>query len=288
MLKQYMPFRQILLTNGGLRLLDGERTTPLFNKCGIFYCQRGCVKLGLEGRHYTIRPGDIYIYMAATTVRLLSKTDDADGMLVEANLEYVLPFVHRVLDVEHVLALWEEPCFHLTPAQCAHLEYLLGNLWERINAEEETNADSAHRTLKLELIKSMGQTVCYEIFDMYFSSHPQPSRPKDKRDAVFHEFMVALFHHYRRERDVTFYAHLQHLSPRYFSAIIKERTGSTALQWIIRMVVAEAKQLLEATDLSIKEIAFQLNFPTQSFFGKYFKQYTGLSPKDYRLANRRP
>lgn len=75
---------------------------------------------------------------------------------------------------------------------------------------------------------------------------------------------------------------MQHITPRYFSAIIKEKTGDSALQWIVRMVITEAKQLLEESDLSIKEIADQLNFPTQSFFGKYFKQYVGVSPKEYR------
>ena len=74
----------------------------------------------------------------------------------------------------------------------------------------------------------------------------------------------------------------RHITPRYFSAIIKEKTGDSALQWIVRMVITEAKQLLEESDLSIKEIADQLNFPTQSFFGKYFKQYVGVSPKEYR------
>ena len=81
---------------------------------------------------------------------------------------------------------------------------------------------------------------------------------------------------------VSFYARMQHITPRYFSAIIKEKTGDSALQWIVRMVITEAKQLLEESDLSIKEIADQLNFPTQSFFGKYFKQYVGVSPKEYR------
>ena len=44
-------------------------------------------------------------------------------------------------------------------------------------------------------------------------------------------------------------------------------------------VITEAKYLLDNTDLSIKEIATKLNFPTQSFFGKYFKQYVGISPR---------
>ena len=48
-------------------------------------------------------------------------------------------------------------------------------------------------------------------------------------------------------------------------------------------MIGEMKQMLETSDMSIKEIAMTMNFPTQSFFGKYFKQYVGISPKDYRL-----
>ncbi len=84
------------------------------------------------------------------------------------------------------------------------------------------------------------------------------------------------------EREVTYYAQEQYLTPRYFSAIIKEKSGISALQWIIRMVIADAKQILRSSDLSIKEIASELNFSTQSFFGKYFKQYVGISPTEYR------
>ena len=48
------------------------------------------------------------------------------------------------------------------------------------------------------------------------------------------------------------------------------------------MVIADAKQMLRSSDLSIKEIASELNFSTQSFFGKYFKQHTGTSPSRYK------
>ena len=105
---------------------------------------------------------------------------------------------------------------------------------------------------------------------------------QDKKDKIFQNFVITLFRYYQQERDVTFYASKQYLSSRYFSAVIKEKSGSTALQWIVQMVITEAKQLLENSDLTIKEIATKLNFPTQSFFGKYFKQYVGVSPKEYR------
>lgn len=282
MIEQQMPFRRILLTSDTFQILKEGQIISTFNKCGIFYCQRGSVEVSLEGCHYHIKPGDVYIYMASTLVHLLHKSEDAEGIMVEVDFYYILPIVNKVINVESQLFMRKNPCVSLSGEQCAHFEYLLNNLWDRINAEDCQKENVQYQHLKLELIKSMGQTICYEILNMYFTNQPLQPLQQGKKDVVFQNFMLSLFHFYRKERDVSFYARMQHITPRYFSAIIKEKTGDSALQWIVRMVITEAKQLLEESDLSIKEIADQLNFPTQSFFGKYFKQYVGVSPKEYR------
>ncbi|MCE9475245.1 helix-turn-helix domain-containing protein [Bacteroides fragilis] len=282
MIEQQMPFRRILLTSDTFQILKEGQIISTFNKCGIFYCQRGSVEVSLEGCHYHIKPGDVYIYMASTLVHLLHKSEDAEGIMVEVDFYYILPIVNKVINVESQLFMRKNPCVSLSGEQCAHFEYLLNNLWDRINAEDCQKENVQYQHLKLELIKSMGQTICYEILNMYFTNQPLQPLQQGKKDVVFQNFMLSLFRFYRKERDVSFYARMQHITPRYFSAIIKEKTGDSALQWIVRMVITEAKQLLEESDLSIKEIADQLNFPTQSFFGKYFKQYVGISPKEYR------
>ena len=282
MIEQQMPFRRILLTSDTFQILKEGQIISTFNKCGIFYCQRGSVEVSLEGCHYHIKPGDVYIYMASTLVHLLHKSEDAEGIMVEVDFYYILPIVNKVINVESQLFMRKNPCVSLSGEQCAHFEYLLNNLWDRINAEDCQKENVQYQHLKLELIKSMGQTICYEILNMYFTNQPLQPLQQGKKDVVFQNFMLSLFRFYRKERDVSFYARMQHITPRYFSAIIKEETGDSALQWIVRMVITEAKQLLEESDLSIKEIADQLNFPTQSFFGKYFKQYVGVSPKEYR------
>ena len=282
MIEQQMPFRRILLTSDTFQILKEGQIISTFNKCGIFYCQRGSVEVSLEGCHYHIKPGDVYIYMASTLVHLLHKSEDAEGIMVEVDFYYILPIVNKVINVESQLFMRKNPCVSLSGEQCAHFEYLLNNLWDRINAEDCQKENVQYQHLKLELIKSMGQTICYEILNMYFTNQPLLPLQQGKKDVVFQNFMLSLFRFYRKERDVSFYARMQHITPRYFSAIIKEKTGDSALQWIVRMVITEAKQLLEESDLSIKEIADQLNFPTQSFFGKYFKQYVGVSPKEYR------
>ena len=109
-----------------------------------------------------------------------------------------------------------------------HLEYLLDNLRERIEAEAVQEVNLQQQRLTLELINSMGQTFCYEIVNMYFANQPMQPLPQNKKDMIFQSFMLALFRVYRKERDVAYYARMQHITPRYFSTIIKEKSGNSA------------------------------------------------------------
>ena len=170
MIEQQMPFRRILLTSDTFQILKEGQIISTFNKCGIFYCQRGSVEVSLEGYHYHIKPGDVYIYMASTLVHLLHKSEDAEGIMVEVDFYYILPIVNKVINVESQLFMRKNPCVSLSGEQCAHFEYLLNNLWDRINAEDCQKENVQYQHLKLELIKSMGQTICYEILNMYFTN----------------------------------------------------------------------------------------------------------------------
>ena len=64
--------------------------------------------------------------------------------------------------------------------------------------------------------------------------------------------------------------------------MIKAYSGRGALDWINEYVVTEAKMMLRYTDMTVQEVAYALNFPTQSAFGKYFRQQVGMSPRQYR------
>lgn len=275
-----LPFQQQIISSDNLHDFEEGHILSALNKCGIFYCRKGNVELLLDDRKFLVKPGVLFVYVTSALVHLLHRSEDTEGIMLKVDVDYILPIVNKVVNAESLLFMRNNPCVTLSEAQGAHLEYLLRNFDERIKAEDGN--DMQYRHLKLELIKSMGQTLCYEIFNMYFTNRPFQPLPQSRKDAIFQNFMLALFRNYRKERDVAFYARLQHFTPRYFSTIVKEQSGNSALHWIVQMVITEAKQLLEGSDLSIKEIANQLNFPTQSFFGKYFKQYVGVSPKDYR------
>ncbi|WP_288736647.1 helix-turn-helix domain-containing protein, partial [uncultured Parabacteroides sp.] len=95
-------------------------------------------------------------------------------------------------------------------------------------------------------------------------------------------FMQTVLENYKQERSVAFYADKLCVTAKYLSLISKEVSGQPAGNWIDEYVILEAKTLLKSSQMSIQEIADSLNFANQSFFGKYFKHHTGISPKEYR------
>lgn len=258
------------------------KTLSSIDKCGFFFCQEGEMDISFGDKSYSIGKRDICIYMTGCLMKISRTSPDLKGIMIEVDLNYIIPIVNKVINSENLLYLRENPSFSLTEEQYNYLEPLIKALQQRMLIAKEQNISIQRLRLTSELIKSWGQTLCYEVLNIYFSYQPSQLLSQNKKDKIFQNFMITLFQYYHQEHDVTFYADKQCLSPRYFSAVIKEKSGNSALQWIIQMVITEAKQLLENTDLSIKEIAAKLNFPTQSFFGKYFKQYVGISPKEYR------
>ena len=107
---------------------------------------------------------------------------------------------------------------------------------------------------------------------------------RSRNDEYFNQFMSELTKHYMQERSVGFYAGQLHLTPKYLTTIIRKTSGRTAAEWIDDYVVLEAKNLLKYSTMSIQEIAYCLNFPNQSFFGKYFRSHTGMTPSAYRMS----
>ena len=117
---------------------------------------------------------------------------------------------------------------------------------------------------------------------MHQNKVPEVSFRRGRREEFFERFMELLTQYHKQERSMGFYAERLHITPKYLSSVIKEVSGKSAAEWIDQYVILEAKALLRYSGLSIQEIAYELNFSTQSFFGKYFKHHTGISPSAYK------
>ena len=132
------------------------------------------------------------------------------------------------------------------------------------------------------------QVVQHLMMAMFYASEKvreidndnQPSRTN--ADVLSKKFLELVNLNFRKERQLQFYADALCITPRYLSRVVKECTGSSAAEWIERCVVLKARALLKSTNMTIQQISDELNFPSQTFFGKYFKRRVGMSPKEYR------
>ncbi len=103
-----------------------------------------------------------------------------------------------------------------------------------------------------------------------------------RKDDIFKRFITIASQNYLTERNIEFYAEKLCISPKYLSAVAKESSGATVMEWLNRFIITEAKSMLKCSSKSIMEIADHLNFSTPSAFGKYFKKNTGMTPGEYR------
>lgn len=128
------------------------------------------------------------------------------------------------------------------------------------------------------------QAALFELLDINASELNSRTAPKTRKDEIMAKFIVAVSENFRENRQVSYYAEKLCITPKHLSAVVKDISGRTAGDWIENYVGMEAKVLLKSTDLTVQEIALKLNFANQSFFGKYFKHITGMSPTEYRRS----
>ena len=107
---------------------------------------------------------------------------------------------------------------------------------------------------------------------------------KHKR-SIFDRFMHSVEHDYKKSRNVQYYASLLNITPKYLNIISKSITGHNAKAIIDHYVVLKLKLELSDQDKSMKQILCEYNFNDPSFFSRYFKTHTGLTPLSYRKAN---
>mgnify|MGYP005888602065 FL=1 len=135
------------------------------------------------------------------------------------------------------------------------------------------------------VVRALSLALAYSIIDLlnkYSVRNAEYGREQSRPQQIFDKFMRLLNEHHVKERSLQFYADRMFLSPKYVSCMIKSYSGRSAGEWINDYVVLEAKIMLRYSDLSVQQIAYHLNFPTQSAFGKYFKEQVGCSPRNYR------
>ncbi|MXV37092.1 helix-turn-helix domain-containing protein [Flavobacteriaceae bacterium Ap0902] len=112
--------------------------------------------------------------------------------------------------------------------------------------------------------------------------HPIEPETNLTVNQIIKNFKEQVDQYYKEEHSTSFYAEKLNITPDYLNRKIKEKIGTTAKDYIQSRIITEAKRLLYFTDLSNKEIAYDLGFNEPSNFSNFFKKHTHSSPSNFK------
>lgn len=262
-------------------IFDNIDQVPLFDfptrmDCVMFaICTRGYVEIGINLERHTLRSQQLGVMRPDQILQLFHISDDFEGKFILMSRAFL---EDARIDFKNALTMFlyfkENPFTDLTQNEADILMEYHAILKRKVRLEN------------LEYRKVITQHILHALFyevNMFFSSHKsEPLQKQTRKEELFEQFMKTVAMYYKKERSVAFYADKLCLTPKYLSTTVKEVSGRLAGEWINQCVILEAKTLLKSTGKNIQQIAEELNFANQSFFGKYFKQHTGISPREYK------
>ncbi|MGN1246337.1 MAG: helix-turn-helix domain-containing protein [Muribaculaceae bacterium] len=237
-------------------------------------CTRGRATLHIDVDNYDVTPGCLVAFMPNITLHGITPSDDIHAIFLGVSLDFaneLLPDIHALLPV--LFGTRKNPVMELCDADTQCLCRFHAFLWHIIRTEQGPH--------KRQMVQNVLRAMLYKLMEIYSPIELESSK-RSRNDDIFFDFIHLVERDYKISRTVQHYADLLCITPKHLSTVVKMVSKQTAGEWITDHVVVAAKVLLRSSEKSIQEIAMELNFPNQSFFGKYFKKHTGMSPQAYR------
>lgn len=251
------PFRAeeggfLLVTNGMLRFQCNLETIT---------CTQGCIYFIIQGFIYTIE----------------AMSEDCSFTGITMNTDFLMKSGIHITGSE---------LFQMTASGISH-QYNINNreaemimsMLAIINARL-TNSDP--RYFQKEVIQHQLMALLYETGSVFMKYNDFQSIKLNRKEDLTARFLDLLRLHVKSERSLQFYASRLSVTTGHLTKVIKQVIGKPAGELIDAAVITEAQILLSNPAVSVAQAAEQLQFSDQSFFGKYFKKHTGLSPSTYK------
>ena len=254
-----------------------------FDGIAILLCTKGRMTLEVDLIPDVVEADMLTVIRPRTIVRYMPQSGEGQAEMYMLLLS--MNFIHTInIDINSINTRYftgDRPHLKLDRTECD----LLVQSFDMLHSLTVANRDDENYSGLI--ARSHIASIFYQLMlfsDRHVVNKVSIESPRTRRVAYVHTFMGLVHKHHRHERSVSFYADNMCISPKYLSMVIKDTTGRSAGEWIDDFVITEAKNLLKFSDKNIQQIAYELNFASQSSFGKYFKHLTGMSPTQYQSS----
>lgn len=252
----------------------------------IIVCMEGTVQLEYDGVAFKIQKGDMFLYMVYSVAIKFVFSPDFNCRMVwftRSRLWDMNRFANTMMpDLPN---LKSNPVLHMSMAQFELFNTYFQLLSDRMRDNEvELYNDITHSlwgTLLLEILSMYRhQAKVYEVFSDENDGGGGNSSVHKKH--LVDKFIALVEQSDGRIRRVDYFANQLNITPKYLSTILKEQLNRRPSIFIQHFTMKAIEQRLRYTDMTIQQISNDLRFPNPSFFGKYFKEHTGMTPMEYR------
>lgn len=240
----------------------------------IIFCRKGTANIEIDLIPYEIVANTQLIIIAGSIVHNISNSDDF-------KISYIT-FKHEVydeataqLEPSFTFFLKEYPCVQLGEKRINKMNYLVEAMEDFYN--EKTNC------FRVKIFKNNIQSFLLDVYDKTRTLFKiDKSEEVGRREELFIKFIHLIHKYCPQQREVGFYAEQLCITSRYLSSITQNIADKSAKYIIDKHTIQRIKIMLKYSNMSIQDISYELNFPDQSFFSRYFKKHTGMSPLEYR------
>ncbi|WP_317899329.1 AraC family transcriptional regulator [Aurantibacillus circumpalustris] len=231
----------------------------------------------IDFSHYPVENSSVHFVSPGQIHRLSLKKKN--GYVVCFAEDFIsLKSKERLINVFPYFNNSNYPVLHLTKELTVQLEELIQSIDFELN---HSHADS------IEICRSYLNVILLKLKTYFTKTHDNiKSTPSEKSQKV-NQYKALIDENYLTHKTVSDYAEDLSISPNHLNALCKKQEGKTATQLIQERTLLEAKRLLYATDMHIKEISYNLHFEDVPYFNRFFKKQTKITPNEYRQQFRK-
>ena len=238
-------------------------------------CYQGSAKFAINTEVKMVEKNDLILFNANETVESISVSEDFNGVTIFISKGFIEDIIMNYEDISSLLLFSREhPIIRLSEKDVETFAEYYSMLEKRLH-------DMGNHFRK-EIVRSTLLAWIYDLSNMLYSNQLVLGSNKKRGDVIFASFLKLVETNFRKEKRVTWYSDQLCISAKYLSAVIKNTSGRSPNEWIDYYIMLEARVLMKNTAKSVKEVADELGFPNQSFFGKFFKERAGCSPLTFR------
>lgn len=257
--------------------IEGLDTSGYFYLQGLALCliEKGHSTIEVNTTTYELEKGCIFVVFPGQIIHVISISNDIKSLCIACSMDMMNDLMSQVKDS---LQLFQHAKQSPFPKRDDEDFEQIKKSFRHIQEKIKVTKDNRYH---YQIIKNLVISTAFECLDILTEKCIEP-QGSNRKKALFNAFLQKVEEEHRQNHSVKHYADELFVTPKYLSTVIEEMSGKGAKQWIDEYIALDAKVLLQSTEKDIQEICEELNFPDVSFFGKFFKRMTGMSPKAFR------